>query len=215
MIDVKINHAYPHCCAASRARQRRRERGHALTLNRADATLKPTQALEFVARATTTRASPTSAARSTRTCGRSNRRSTSRCRDAATGSRSAGAGARAHRARELYNRARDALSVDDIQLALVEVRHTSGNGRATRSTCAFAATPTIRSTAVVQIDASEPDEGFAPKLYTRRADLRGRTPAQREYLKQILSHDVTFGIGPAGTGKTYLACAVDALERDH
>ena len=39
---------------------------------------------------------------------------------------------------------------------------------------------------------------------------------QREYLKQIISHDVTFGIGPAGTGKTYLAvaCAVDALERD-
>ena len=51
---------------------------------------------------------------------------------------------------------------------------------------------------------------------TRRADLRGRTPMQREYLKQIIAHDVTFGIGPAGTGKTYLAvaCAVDALERD-
>ena len=59
-------------------------------------------------------------------------------------------------------------------------------------------------------------EELGPKLYTRRADLRGRTPAQREYLKQIISHDVTFGIGPAGTGKTYLAvaCAVDALERD-
>ncbi|WP_258029546.1 PhoH family protein, partial [Burkholderia pseudomallei] len=46
--------------------------------------------------------------------------------------------------------------------------------------------------------------------------LRGRTPAQREYLKQILSHDVTLGVGPAGTGKTYpaVACAVDAPERD-
>ena len=71
-------------------------------------------------------------------------------------------------------------------------------------------------------DGSSPDRrqragrGSAPKFYTRRADLRGRTPAQREYLKQIPSHDVTFGIGPAGTGKTYLAvaCAVDALERD-
>jgi phosphate starvation-inducible PhoH-like protein len=46
--------------------------------------------------------------------------------------------------------------------------------------------------------------------------LRGRTPHQNQYLKSILEHDVTFGIGPAGTGKTYLAvaCAVDALERD-
>lgn len=53
-------------------------------------------------------------------------------------------------------------------------------------------------------------------LRTRRADLRGRTPRQRQYLQQILAHDITFGVGPAGTGKTYLAvaCAVDALERD-
>ena len=86
----------------------------------------------------------------------------------------------------------------------------------TRSTCAFAATPTIRSTARRTDRRQRAGRGPAPKLYTRRADLRGRTPAQREYLKQILSHDVTFGIGPAGTGKTYLAvaCAVDALERD-
>jgi phosphate starvation-inducible PhoH-like protein len=53
-------------------------------------------------------------------------------------------------------------------------------------------------------------------LHTRRTDLRGRTPTQHTYLQNILSHDVTFGLGPAGTGKTYLAvaCAVDALERD-
>ncbi|MDH4425173.1 MAG: PhoH family protein [Acidovorax sp.] len=52
-------------------------------------------------------------------------------------------------------------------------------------------------------------------LNTRRADLRGRTPTQNLYLQNIASHDITFGIGPAGTGKTYLAvaCAVDALER--
>ncbi|WP_175970870.1 PhoH family protein [Burkholderia sp. BCC0322] len=116
-----------------------------------------------------------------------------------------------------YNRARDALSVDDIQLALVEVRHTSGNGRQDTLDVRFRGDPDHPfDDPVVQLDASEPDEEPAPKLYTRRADLRGRTPAQREYLKQILSHDVTFGIGPAGTGKTYLAvaCAVDALERD-
>jgi len=52
-------------------------------------------------------------------------------------------------------------------------------------------------------------------LQTRRADLEGRTPNQRQYLRQMLAHDITFGIGPAGTGKTFLAvaCAVDALER--
>ncbi|HHT9056209.1 TPA: PhoH family protein, partial [Burkholderia cenocepacia] len=116
-----------------------------------------------------------------------------------------------------YNRARDPLSVDDIQLALVEVRHTAGNGRQDTLDVRFRGDPDHPfDEPVVQLDADEPDEEPAPKLYTRRADLRGRTPAQREYLKQILSHDVTFGIGPAGTGKTYLAvaCAVDALERD-
>jgi phosphate starvation-inducible PhoH-like protein len=59
------------------------------------------------------------------------------------------------------------------------------------------------------------DEGALPVLNTRRADLQGRTPNQVEYLRRILSHDLTFGVGPAGTGKTFLAvaCAVDALER--
>jgi len=52
-------------------------------------------------------------------------------------------------------------------------------------------------------------------LSTRRADLRGRTATQSLYLQNIAAHDITFGIGPAGTGKTYLAVAsaVDALER--
>ncbi|MDO8457360.1 MAG: PhoH family protein [Burkholderiaceae bacterium] len=54
-----------------------------------------------------------------------------------------------------------------------------------------------------------------PALTTRRADLRARTPNQQTYLDNIASHDITLGIGPAGTGKTYLAvaAAVDALER--
>ncbi len=60
------------------------------------------------------------------------------------------------------------------------------------------------------------EEGASVVLHTRRSDLRGRTPHQNDYLAQIQSSDVTFGIGPAGTGKTYLAVAsaVDALERD-
>jgi phosphate starvation-inducible protein PhoH and related proteins len=55
----------------------------------------------------------------------------------------------------------------------------------------------------------------ATALSTRRADLRARTVKQGVYLDNIATHDITFAIGPAGTGKTYLAvaCAVDALER--
>lgn len=52
-------------------------------------------------------------------------------------------------------------------------------------------------------------------LKTRKAGLRPRTPNQRSYLTAILKTDITFGVGPAGTGKTYLAvaAAVDAFER--
>ncbi len=59
------------------------------------------------------------------------------------------------------------------------------------------------------------DTDGAATLQTRRTDLRARTPGQSVYLDNIAAHDITFGIGPAGTGKTYLAvaCAVDALER--
>jgi phosphate starvation-inducible PhoH-like protein len=58
-------------------------------------------------------------------------------------------------------------------------------------------------------------EDGSPTLHTRRTDLRARTPNQSVYLDNIAQHDITFGIGPAGTGKTYLAvaCAVDVLER--
>ena len=57
------------------------------------------------------------------------------------------------------------------------------------------------------------DEALA--MQTRRGEVKGRTPNQARYLENMATHDITFGIGPAGTGKTYLAvaCAVDALER--
>ncbi len=62
--------------------------------------------------------------------------------------------------------------------------------------------------------AASPQSG--PGLQTRRADLRARTPNQALYLDNIAAQDITFGIGPAGTGKTYLAVAmaVDALQRN-
>ncbi len=102
-----------------------------------------------------------------------------------------------------YGRADAPLSVEDIQLGLVELRTPAPPARA--KTAAAAGAPAAAGAA---------DE--TPVLHTRRSDLQGRTPRQREYLRDILSHDITFGIGPAGTGKTYLAvaCAVDALERD-
>ena len=88
--------------------------------------------------------------------------------------------------RRFYGRAHDSLAVEDIQLGLIEVRQEG------------------------------PAPADEPQLHTRRRDLHGRTPTQSDYLKAIPAHDITFGIGPAGTGKTYLAvaCAVDALERD-
>lgn len=73
---------------------------------------------------------------------------------------------------------------------------------------------------LVELDKLKPDDVTTsqamPVLMTRRGDLHGRTPRQVAYLQQIQDHDITFGIGPAGTGKTYLAVAsaVDAMTRD-
>lgn len=73
---------------------------------------------------------------------------------------------------------------------------------------------------LVELDKLDPDKvdvsAAMPTLMTRRGDLHGRTPRQVAYLKQIQDYDITFGIGPAGTGKTYLAVAsaVDAMTRD-
>ncbi|MEJ6473986.1 PhoH family protein [Pseudoalteromonas piscicida] len=52
-------------------------------------------------------------------------------------------------------------------------------------------------------------------IKTRRGVVKPRNPNQSQYVANILTHDITFGVGPAGTGKTYLAvaAAVDALER--
>jgi len=96
---------------------------------------------------------------------------------------------KAHKAMELlqalYEQAARPIDVATVQLMLV------GDG-----------------TVVSGADGAEP-------LHTRRSELRARTPNQAIYLDSMASHDITFGIGPAGTGKTYLAvaCAVDALER--
>ncbi|WP_408068289.1 PhoH family protein [Xenorhabdus doucetiae] len=62
---------------------------------------------------------------------------------------------------------------------------------------------------------SVPEYGKAVNIKTKRGVVKPRTPNQARYIANILDHDITFGVGPAGTGKTYLAvaAAVDALER--
>ncbi|RZU48234.1 phosphate starvation-inducible PhoH-like protein [Fluviicoccus keumensis] len=65
-------------------------------------------------------------------------------------------------------------------------------------------------------DAAEARQDEDVALYTRKGSIRPRGHNQRRYVQNILNHDISFGVGPAGTGKTYLAvaCAVDQLERD-
>ncbi len=65
------------------------------------------------------------------------------------------------------------------------------------------------------LEAAEEEE-IDVAIRTKRGVIKGRGPNQKRYLKNIISHDINFGVGPAGTGKTYLAvaCAVEALERD-
>ena len=96
--------------------------------------------------------------------------------------------------KDFYQRARKPLDIHDVQLALVEAAHKPppGPGQA------------------------QDEDNNMPVLMTRRAGLHGRTARQNAYIRQIQEYDITFGIGPAGTGKTYLAVAgaVDALERD-
>lgn len=55
------------------------------------------------------------------------------------------------------------------------------------------------------------------EIVTKRGLVKGRGPNQQRYLANIVSHDINFGVGPAGTGKTYLAvaCAVEALEKHY
>jgi len=63
---------------------------------------------------------------------------------------------------------------------------------------------------------NQPSSGLGIGIKTRRGMIRGRGPNQKRYLQNIADFDVNFGVGPAGTGKTFLAvaCAVDALESE-
>lgn len=99
------------------------------------------------------------------------------------------------------------LSTGDIQLGLVEL----GAGRDDEP----AADNTAENNSP-ELPELPPLDDRSLSLRIPKTDVRPRTPRQRDYLNQILRHDITFGVGPAGTGKTWLAvaCAIDALERD-
>ncbi|MFN0183514.1 MAG: PhoH family protein [Aquabacterium sp.] len=100
---------------------------------------------------------------------------------------------------QLYEQAGQPIDAEQLHLAMIQAR---------------AAISASKGVAAGDGESASSDN-VVPALHTRRHDLRGRTPNQVRYLKDIQDHDITFGIGPAGTGKTYLAvaCAVDALER--
>ena len=155
-------------------------------------------ALDAHARSTTG-CSRISAGRWTPTCARSRRRSTSRSRTAAATSPIAGARRAAAQARPRRSSA--------------STRTPRSRSRSTTSSSAWSRSR--RSTRTARRRRRR--RPTSRRSCARAAlDLHGRTPNQTQYLKDIQAHDITFGIGPAGTGKTYLAvaCAVDALERD-
>jgi len=89
--------------------------------------------------------------------------------------------------KNFYNRSTKPINPEDIQLSLVQIN---------------------------KINPS--DVKKSPQLLTKKNELQGRTPRQIDYLQNIQHQDINFGIGPAGTGKTYLAVAsaVDALNRE-
>ncbi|MBU6285544.1 MAG: PhoH family protein [Betaproteobacteria bacterium] len=131
-----------------------------------------------------------------------------------------------------YARASRALEDDDIALGLISLREqdlpfavaqpnalsgpesSAGHTDPAPGGKSFAGAPTSQQPGIVSTEAVAAQAEI--RLQTKRSDLQPRTPNQRLYVQHILSHDLSFGIGPAGTGKTYLAvaCAVDALERE-
>ena len=67
---------------------------------------------------------------------------------------------------------------------------------------------------MINTSATVAEQNIAIK--TKAGMIKGRGPNQQAYLRKITSHDINFGVGPAGTGKTYLAvaCAIDALQNE-
>lgn len=95
-----------------------------------------------------------------------------------------------HLLRSLYEQAQEPLTADQLHLSLQQASN--------------------------QPPSELDDHEHQPNIRTRKGLIRARGRNQQHYLNAILHHDISFGVGPAGTGKTYLAvaCAVESLERD-
>lgn len=87
-----------------------------------------------------------------------------------------------------YEKAKTSITLEEIQLSLISITNKATNNEI---------------------------ENLI-ELQTQKQELQGRTPNQQQYLQKIQENDINFGIGPAGTGKTYLAVAsaIDALNRE-
>jgi len=92
--------------------------------------------------------------------------------------------------KDFYLEAKNGITLERLQLGLMEAMKWQGE--------------------------PQPNGDSVHMLMTRKSEIRGRTPRQNTYIQAIQDHDITFGVGPAGTGKTFLAvaCAVDALQRE-
>ena len=93
--------------------------------------------------------------------------------------------------RNFYSQSQHHLSLEQIQLGLIEALNPQN----------------APDSAHPRTEVTANKLSTSPTLLTRRSNLYGRTQRQAQYLQQIQEHDITFAIGPAGTGKTYLAVA--------
>ncbi|MEI6858431.1 MAG: PhoH family protein [Shewanella sp.] len=112
---------------------------------------------------------------------------------------------------QIVGPARNCLTISDLLRTLyIETQSIKGNTPDIEPNTVHLA---IQEAVALEAEAPRDDKEFYIK--TKRGVIKPRNPNQSDYVANIMRHDITFGVGPAGTGKTYLAvaAAVDALER--
>jgi phosphate starvation-inducible PhoH-like protein len=135
--------------------------------------------------------------------------------------------------RELFRMTRtEDITPETVHLALRDHDVTAAEASRSSASAATGSSPAVGGTGTtgtadatgrevvgreaVGRDAAAADDDGEAELRTLRGTIRARGANQREYLRRIRRNDLTFGVGPAGTGKTYLAvaCAVESLQSD-
>jgi phosphate starvation-inducible PhoH-like protein len=118
---------------------------------------------------------------------------------------------------DLYARAqREPVDSERVHIALQELDMKGGDPAAGGPAAGDSAAGADQARAERGVPVQSGEAADEIKVRTARGALRARGANQTEYLNNIRTHDLTFGIGPAGTGKTYLAvaCAVEALQSE-